>query len=453
MRHGILTFLCLLLSAFELRAQRAPEGPRVTIEPGSYDVRGTQLSVDEGRLVVPANRSSGSSATLALGFVRFRTTAASPGAPIVFLAGGPGDAGTRALHGMPIDFLNALRSIADVVAFDQRGTGTSDPRDPRCPPGAILPRDRAADPAAILASVRERVQRCLADAARSGIDVMGLTTAESADDLEALRRALGARKLSFLAGSYGTHLAIATARRHPESVDRMVLAGVEGPDDTFKLPSRVDEVLQRIAKTSRPSLLDDVRTLRSRLAAAPARYAFPGGRVIVLGEWDLQRWIAESISDTRKTAEMIDAIPVLLAGDYRALGRWALGYRLPRPLNLMNLAMDCASYASADRLSRIGREATSAILGNAINFPLPELCELQGLPRLPDAFRAPLTSDVPALLISGTLDGRTPVRNAVDVARGLPHSRQLVIEGASHGLLQEAEVMRQIVVFMGGDAR
>ena len=401
----------------------------------------------EGRFTVPANRTSNQGAELTLRYVRFASTANSPGAPIVFLAGGPGDSGIRAIKGMPPAILNELRSIADVVAFDQRGTGSSEPLNAICPPGSMLPRHSAADPRRILEELRPRVQRCLADAADREIDIAGLTTAESADDLEALRRALGARRLTLLAGSYGTHLALAAAQRHPELVDRMALAGVEGLDDTLKLPSRVDDVLRRIAAARRPSLIDDISRLRARLAAEPASFAFPTGQVIVVGEWDLQRWIAESLDAVPEIDRMVSAVPALLDGDYSTLGRWALGYRMPRPVNLMNLAMDCASYASRERLARIQAEAETAILGDAINFPLPDLCDLPGLPRLPAAYRAAVESRVPTLLISGTFDGRTPVQNAVDAARHLPNAESLVIDGASHGLFREPETMQKILAF------
>jgi pimeloyl-ACP methyl ester carboxylesterase len=145
---------------------------------------------------------------------------------------------------------------------------------------------------------------------------------------------------------------------------------------------------------------------------------------------------------------MLAAIPAMLDGQFAAIGQWALRYRLPRPLNLMNLAMDCASYASSERLVRIEREAPSALLGNAINFPLPDLCDVRGLPRLSDAYRSPVNSDVRALLISGTFDGRTPGQNARDAARGLSRAKVLEIEHASHGLFREPAVLDAILAFI-----
>lgn len=429
-------------------AQQPNTSGRLETKPATFVVSGQAIPVTEGRLTVPANRATAGGATLVLTFVRISSTASLPRAPIVFLAGGPGDAGTRAVQGMPRELLDQLLAVADVIAFDQRGTGRSQPTNPACPPGAMVPTDRVADPVAMLAVLRTRVESCLADAKRDGIDVLGLTTTESADDLEDLRRALGVPRLSFLAGSYGTHLALATARRYPASVERMVLAGVEGLDDTFKLPSRVDSVLATIAQRKRPSLLHDIRALRARLAARPGTFTFPTGQTIVLGEWDLQRWISESLDAVPKINAMLAGIAAMRdSNDLRALGRWALGYRVSRPLNLMNLAMDCASYASASRLARIRREAPTGLVGDAINFPLPNLCDAPSLPRLPEAYRDGWTADVPALLISGTFDGRTPVQNSEDAAHHLPRARSLVVDGASHALFREPEVTSALLAF------
>ena len=352
-------------------------------------------------IVVPAVRGDASAGTITLRFLRFPATAAAPGAPIVLLAGGPGDAGTRMVAGMPPQLLAELRALGDVIAFDQRGTGTSDPQGLRCPPGELAPRDRAGHPDSLLALMLPSVRACIDAAAARGVRIDGLNTAESADDLEALRRAFGAEQLRFIAGSYGTHLALAAVRRHPHLVERMVLAGVEGPDHTLKLPSRTDTVLARVSRAKRPSLLEEIATLRTRLAEEPARYAFPAGQVIVLGAWDLERWIAESLDNVPEIDAVVGALPALLSGDFAELARATLRARLPRQLDLMNLAMDCASYASPEQLALIRAEAPQAILGDVINFPLPALCDAVGLSRLPDDFRASLHSDVRALLRSG----------------------------------------------------
>jgi len=83
-----------------------------------------------------------------------------------------------------------------------------------------------------------------------------------------------------------------------------------------------------------------------------------------------------------------------------------------------------------------------------MNVPLPGVCDVPGLPRLPDAFRAPVVSAVPTLLVAGTFDGRTPPPNAEGVAKGLSHATVLVIPGASHSLFRDAAAMTAAVSFL-----
>jgi pimeloyl-ACP methyl ester carboxylesterase len=94
--------------------------------------------------------------------------------------------------------------------------------------------------------------------------------------------------------------------------------------------------------------------------------------------------------------------------------------------------MDCASGQTAARRERIEHEAKSTLLADFSNFPFPDVCEEWKAPDLGDAFRAPLSSDVPVLFISGTLDARTPVSNAEEYRKGFTNSTHMVIEGAVH---------------------
>jgi pimeloyl-ACP methyl ester carboxylesterase len=66
---------------------------------------------------------------------------------------------------------------------------------------------------------------------------------------------------------------------------------------------------------------------------------------------------------------------------------------------------------------------------------------------LPDAFRLPLVSTVPALLVAGTFDGRTPPLNVTDAAKGLANAQVLFIPRASHGLFGEPAAMAAAVDF------
>lgn len=399
---------------------------------------GQSVAAEAGAFSVPFVRSQADSPAITLRFVRFRSTSATPGPPIVFLAGGPGDAATRAFHGMPRAVLESLTALGDVIAFDQRGTGTSEPSNVLCAPRGGAPLDAPFDPAQFVDVMGAQLTSCL-----DRTPVAGFTTVESADDVAALAKAIGAPQVFLLAGSYGTHLALAVARQHPGHVAGMALLGVEGPGDTLKLPARVDEVLAAI-DAEHPGTIEKIRTLVSRLRESPWTKTLPNGQRVTVGAWDLQRRIADALDTVPEITALLSALDPMMAGDYSDLVRFAIPFRSARPINLMHIATDCASYATRERLAAISEQTRSALLGDAINFPMPALCSTPGLPRLGDDFRAPLTSDVPALFVAGTFDGRTPPANAAEIAKGFTRAEVEILPGASHSLFQDARAMAAV---------
>jgi len=104
-----------------------------------------------------------------------------------------------------------------------------------------------------------------------------------------------------------------------------------------------------------------------------------------------------------------------------------------------------------ERLARIRRESVTALVGGVIDFPFPDLCDGASLPRLPDDFRAPLHSDVPALFVSGSMDARTPEANARAIATTMPNAKVLVIENAPHGIPGHPELPGAVSGFLRGD--
>jgi tetratricopeptide (TPR) repeat protein len=110
--------------------------------------------------------------------------------------------------------------------------------------------------------------------------------------------------------------------------------------------------------------------------------------------------------------------------------------------------MDMSSGVSAARAQRIREQAPTAILGNAINYPFdqPEYQQAWGVQVLPDEFRAPVTSDVPTLFISGTLDGRTSLGDGADVMRGFRNRRSVIVDGASHFPYALTTALRDLMV-------
>jgi pimeloyl-ACP methyl ester carboxylesterase len=451
-------------------ARAVRQGP-LTLTPIEFATtdfyfRPTKMRAEEGRLLVPEKRGLPTGRVLELRFVRFRATSSAKRPPVVYLAGGPGASGIWSASGDRFELFMKLRDAGDVVALDQRGAGFSRPA-PVCPGVWNYPLDRPHDDDTLASVLAPFLSRCVAAFADS-LDVTAFTALESADDLEDLRRALKADQLSFVGISYGTHLALAYLRRYPNRVARAVLAGVEGPDHTWKLPLNIDAVLSRLdsaiaadprANRVIPDFLGRLRTTLAQLDEHSVTLDVTHPRTrkplrVTVGGNDLRRAVFNLMAERERMEEMLQRLIPLLHGDYTALAQRAALTRLDNEELVMSLSIDCSSGSTRARLDLISRQAEDAILGDIANGYLRATCATWPHEDLGDSFRAPIHSPVPTLFISGTLDPRTPVANADDVARGFPNGRHIVIEGGAHDddlLISSPRIGDLIARFLAGD--
>lgn len=433
------------------------------LTPMTFEAQnGQKVEAEKGEFTVPENRSNPHSKPITIRFVRFKSTAAKPGHPIVYLAGGPGGSGIGAATTGRFALFMALREHADVIAYDQRGTNESGPNMLCTEPYVIAP--NAPLDCMKAGPLVDATRKCAERLRASGVDVGAYNTRENAADLEDLRKSLGAEKLVLWGISYGTHLAIAALRDHPESIDRVILAGIEGPDDTYKLPSDQQTLMEDIARLAakegrHPDLLAAINRLLQELEARPKSVALTDPRsgqsaTFVFGRLDLQVVLADMLFAPDSFAGMPDFIARLEHGDWTALGLLAARRRFGTAPSIMSVAMDCASGISAARKQRIAEEAKLTLLGDAINLPFPEVCAAVTVADAGDAFRGPLVSNVPALLISGTLDGRTRPRQAEELRRTMPNAEHLVIENAGHSdplFLSTPKILAAMKAFLRGE--
>ena len=172
----------------------------------SFD--GVERTVSLGTLEVPESRTAPSSPRITIGMLRLRARSATPGSPIVFLMGGPGIAASLMAQVPPYwDLFDSLAATSDVILLDQRGLGHSTPKLD-CPPGESPPLDFLSSRAKFVAAYRAVVERCARSFFGRGTAPRALTDEAIADDVDAIRAAIGARQVSLLAFSYGTRIAM-----------------------------------------------------------------------------------------------------------------------------------------------------------------------------------------------------------------------------------------------------
>ena len=453
----------MLLGACTTSREAQEQEMSLEVEP--YTLTGPGGAQAEGEiatLMVPENRARAGSRLIPLRFVRLRSTAADPGHPVVYLAGGPGGSAVRNGQGVRFAFFNRLREVGDVILLEQRGAGLSNTL-PRCDvpppePGATL------DRAYFVRSVRAELGRCIAFWRGEGVDVAGYNSAESAADLEDLRVALGADKLNLVGLSYGTHLGMAALKRGAR-VHRAAFAGLEGLDQTVKLPAHFDAFLERVAAAVRadpvaaaayPDLTGMMRRVHARLDREPVPLTVKdaAGREvgIRLGAFAVQMLAGFLfISDPERLADLPAFYARMDAGDFQMAGTMiyrALQAEFGR-MDGMPQLMDLASGISAKLLGRSLAQAPGSVLGDAGNFPMPQVRDVAPALVLGEDFRRPLATRVPTLLIMATMDGRTPIESQEELLPQFRRATRLTVINGGHNIFEQSEaVQAEIVRFL-----
>src|SRR5580692_2188510 len=183
----------------------------------SYIPCPSETSFECSSLPVPLDRAGGTSGTVSLSVERKLAGVTPSHDAVVALAGGPGQAALTLAEFIAQAIAPALGS-RDLLVFDQRGTGSSDPLS--CSAFEVF-------------SLRSESQLFEECAAQIGPARGGFTTQESVQDIEALRQAGGYEKLVLYGTSYGTKVALEYAERYPQNVEALVLDSVvptDGPE-------------------------------------------------------------------------------------------------------------------------------------------------------------------------------------------------------------------------------
>jgi pimeloyl-ACP methyl ester carboxylesterase len=458
---GLLVWFVLLDSPYDVddwRAANPARSDRGTATPvlerhvcpfaGEEGAEGVRCAT----LVVPADRHDATDdAVVELAVAILPATGPAPAAdPILYLEGGPGGASVAWFDAWLDPPWSRLRRDRDVILLDQRGTGYSTPS---------LGCEEEWGPSGD--AYVEAVLGCRDDAVGGGAGLPGVSTREHAADAADLREALGVEEWNLLGISYGTRVALAILRDHPEGVRSAILDSVY-PPGVEVLVEQGEVAVAAFDALAEACVLDvgcrdDHGDPRTQLAlAAAALDASPidmdGTR---LEGSDLVAEVVLAMYDTTLLAEL-PAIIATAVDDpeaaFEELGWWyddagPPAYRPPsrRPVPAYEdsagtfYAVECREeVAGADvEAARARTAALPAPFAAAASLQLEELvaiCADYGSGSAGAGERAPAVSDVPALLLAGGLDPVTPPAWARLASDTLSSSSVVEFPAVGHGV-------------------
>jgi pimeloyl-ACP methyl ester carboxylesterase len=408
-------------------------------------------------LTVQLDRTGAVPGTVRLHIERQRARkAARP--PLFMIAGGPGQSATGAFSYLDgSDIIGTEARSRDVIVMDLRGTGHSG-----------LLRCKALESHLF----RGQAAAAAACAAQLGPSRAFYTTNDSADDIEAVRQALRVPKIALYGTSYGTLVALTYARRYPANVDRLVLDSVVGPAgvdplyrSSMRAASRVVEEIcsKRRCRGITRDPAGDLSRLAARLERRPIRGWFVDRRgkrrrmdmdafglfeLLVAGDIDFAS--RSLVPGSIRNALRGDPAPLLRTYRY-ALASEASGLDRPRDFSAAAYAAalceessmpwaavaspterrtQAAAFVTAQPPGTFGPFGSRAVLGSDVL----DLCE-----RWPATGGSPPTGgplpDVPALVLAGGADLRTPAEDAQAVAASLPRAQLRVVRNSGHSVV------------------
>jgi pimeloyl-ACP methyl ester carboxylesterase len=407
---------------------------------------------------VPLDRSGATPGTVSLHVEELP----APGIPrgVLFLiAGGPGQASAGAFT-LGANALN-LRSEYPgytLIAFDPRGTGRSGLL--RCP-------ELQADPFAALTRVQALVAKC---GTEIGARRDFYSTRDHADDIDAVRRALGVDKIALEGTSYGTQLSVAYALTYPSHVERLILDSVADPagrdpfalDDLQQMPKGLASLCSGgLCRAATSNFVGELVKLANRMAAHPVAGKVAkqsgGTRTVRASGFDfLGGAVLDSDLNAGLAAELPAAVHAALRGRTRPLLRLVQLDRQTAITSAEDLSMGLFTATVCDdgpfpwtpetplgqRPGLLAGARSALPKGSTGPFgiwatdlgPAPFCLRWPPQARRPGIGSGPLPN-VPVLVFAGERDLRTPATNAAAIAARFPQGRLVTVPGVGHSVL------------------
>ena len=413
-------------------------------------------------LPVPLDRSGGIAGTVSLSVERRSAGAGESRDAVLALAGGPGQA-TLPLGEFIAQALAPALTNRDLLIFDQRGTGSSDPLS--CPALSGF----------ASAGASQLFEQC---ALQIGPARGAYTTQESVEDIETLRRATGYEKLVLYGTSYGTKVALEYAERYPQHVEALVLDSVvptNGPEP-FAIPSfqAIAPVLSELCSSGAcTGITSNPVTDIARLTAELRKHALGGSAYDGSGRRHSVTLNEVGLLDILEAGDLNPALRALLPGAVQSALRHD-----PDPLLRLHLLSEglipsvpinpraeessgdidealfvtttceetpfpwqragspATRLAEADAFLRAQQRSVfypfdaSTALGNSL---VPDCAGWPDASPPPPALAPP--PDVPTLILSGAQDLRTPTSNARAVAALIPDAQLEIVPFTGHSVL------------------
>jgi len=406
--------------------------------------------------------------TIELAVAILKSSGPNPAPDPLFIAqGGPGGS-TIETYANLLLANNKLVSDRDIVLFDQRGTKFSRP-NLYCEEIDQLIADTVEQ------DLSDEESQALADQAfeqcqirlssRENIDLAAFNSQQNADDIEAILQALGYGKINLYGVSYGTLLALHFMDRHPDSLRSVILDAVVPRQTNFILNSAqtMDRAFSVLFESCRndpacnrayPDLEEVFFVTVKKLNENPARISLTDSdksityqHAVINGDTFMS-----GLFQMLYAGSLIPTLPRMIydasQGNFDFFSRIYSILLFDRSMSLgMYYSVICAEDADFDPADQDLTGVRPEIVKVEKDEPenLLKICEFWNVAQLGAQANAPVTSDIPTLLLSGYFDPITPPYYAEQASQTLAHAYTYTNPSGGHGQALDDPCANQLI--------
>jgi len=423
--------------------------------------------VECGWVIVPEDHAKPDGKTIKLAVARFKSDAAQPEPdPVIYLEGGPGGG---PLKSYPLQFdvlFGPLVEKRDMIIFDQRGTGYSEP-SLNCPELKelaleTLNQDLSQAESSQLAT--EAAMKCHDRLVKEGVNLAAYNTAQNAADIEALRQAMGYDKINLYGTSYGTRLALTALRDQPAGIRSAIIDSVVPLQaDLFGqvLPNGM-AALEKVfttceadaeCKANYPNLRQVLLDSKAKLDKEPAKFTVTlksGEKKEALLNGD---GLIGALFQGLYLTPLIPTFPRMIYGardgQYDLIGG-LIAAQLAQYDDIsqgMYYSVNCQDEVPFADVKQIDAEIKQYPAFEALaDKSTLKLCQSWGVPASAARENQAVSSDVPTLVFSGEFDPITPSIYGQEAAKTLSKGFTVEVPRAGHAASVTEDCPRGMVL-------
>jgi len=417
-----------------------------------------------GYLIVPESRKIKNDKTIRLPIVILKSKNPSPQPdPILRTFGGPGSSSMNLVRSRPSS--PWLRD-RDLIIFEQRGTKYAQPalECPEVNEANLNSVTTELDVAAARGNEIEAAKICYQRLLKQGNNLAAYNSAESAADIEDLRRVLKLDKISLWGVSYSSRLILNVMRDYPNGIRAVVLESPLPPEVNYDevgvdaIVNALNQVFKNCAVDGEcakayPNLESEFYEVVGKLNKKPISASVKDettGKTneLKLDGNDFVTWIVDYLLsvDASAIADVPLVVNQAFQGNYEVFKRYAKAKLGPRGGLGMRYSVWCSEEVPFENMQKIKAQSFrySRLNGYEV-MTLPDICRVWKVPAAKQIENKPIRSDVPTMILTAEYDAYTPSAWGQLIARNLKNSFLFEVPWAGHGPAFSTPCAREMI--------